>query len=76
MKVVVKAIVKNTDTWVHLETLDVDMTRTTELDVERDVGQFKDIVATSFKEGADGYLSIGDTIINVQAYAAISIEVV
>lgn len=76
MKVVVKAIVKNTDTWVHLETSEVDMTQATEDEVRQGVVQFKDIVATSFKEGADGYLSIGDTIINVQAYAAISIEVV
>lgn len=76
MKIVIKGIVKHTSTWVGLASVDVDLSNASESDVEQGAEQIRDVIAASFKEGANGHLTFGDVVINIQSFATISVEIV
>lgn len=74
MELRVEGIVKNTSSWVFLTSVEVAETAT-EKEVNEGAEEFRNLIGAAFKGGTDGYVTLGDVVINIQSYAAISVKV-
>ena len=74
MKLVLRGIVKDTSTWVDVAEAATFETATIE-EINEGADEVREMVAQVFKGGANGYLKFGDAVINLQAFAVITVEV-
>jgi hypothetical protein len=71
---VVKGIVKDTSSWVELTKIETEENATDE-QLENGANEFRNLVAHAFKSGNSGYMTVGNAVINIQSFAAISISI-
>ena len=74
MKLVLRGIVKDTSTWVDLAEVEALETATTE-ELNEGADEVRELIAKTFKEGTNGYLKLESCVINMQAFAVITVEV-
>lgn len=76
MKIVIMGIVKQTSRWVDISTVDIDDPEVSEEEVNQEIDRMRNLIATCFKDGSNGYMTLGDVVISTQSFAAISVSVV
>jgi hypothetical protein len=74
MKLVIKGIVKQTSTWVEIVEVETEETATL-AECKEGAQEIRNLIAQSFKSGSDGYMTLGDVVINMQSFAAIGISI-
>jgi hypothetical protein len=74
MKLVITGIVKNTSALIDVAQLEVPTPATLE-QLNEGAEQIRNLIAQSFKSGADGYATLGDVVINIQSFAALNVSV-
>lgn len=73
---VLNGVLKSGGEWFALATKQVEHEASlARSDIDDVVAQFMDIIKTSYREGTDGYITFGDTVINIQSFAALSFDV-
>lgn len=73
MKLVLRGIVKDTSTWVDLAEVEALETATIE-ELNEGADEIRELIAQAFKGGANGYLNFGNSVINMQSFAVMSVE--
>jgi hypothetical protein len=74
MKLVIRGIVKDTSSWINLGEVESDETATTE-ELNEAAEDVREIISHAFKSGTNGYLNVDTAVINIQAFAIITVEV-
>ena len=74
MKLVIKGIIKQTSQWVDIAEDEVLGDVTTE-QLNEGLDQLRDAIGDMFDSGKSGQVTLGDSVINVQAFAAINVSV-
>jgi hypothetical protein len=74
MKLVITGVVKNTSTWMVVAQVEAEETATLE-QLNEGAEQIRDLIAQAFKSGKDGYMTLGDVVINMQSFAVLSVSV-
>lgn len=75
MFIVIKGIVKNTSQWIELARVEASLDATSE-DVHNLVNVIRSNIKSIFETGESGFVSVNGTIIDVQAFAVIEVQVV
>lgn len=73
MKLVLRGIVKDTSSWVDLAEVEALETATIE-ELNEGADEIRELIAKAFKSGANGYLNFGNSVINMQSFAVMSVE--
>lgn len=74
MKIVINGIVKNTSNWVLINQSEADSSATLE-QVNEGADEIRNLIGQAFKSGQNGHLTFGTDVINIQAFAVISVDV-
>ena len=74
MKIVIKGIVKQTSQWVDIAEDEVLEDATIE-QVNEVLDQLRDVIGDMFKSGKSGQLTFNNSVINIQAFALIRVNV-
>lgn len=73
MKLVLRGIVKDTSSWVDLAEVEALETATIE-ELNEGADEVRELIAQAFKSNSNGYLKFETAVININAFAVISVE--
>lgn len=72
---VLNGVLKSGGGWFVLATKQVQEEGLLRSDVDDMIGQLMDIVKNSYRHGTDGYITFVDATINIQSFAALSVDI-